>query len=189
MLLWAAVALTVRYRSAEEFVTDYVDNLSRGGLFLAGTCELDMLHELDVELVVEGATHQLRARPVYLNPAGDRPGVGMEITYKPAGFAAAMRDHLLRLGKRREVAVMIGDVPNGDRFAAAGFKLIPLEPPETLIEALSHALVPVIALVVRQHERDAYAAIAKSGGKLIAVYGVSGATDADDVIHKIDRLL
>lgn len=188
--------MKVTYASASEFVTDYVENLAAGGLFVPGKTDLDMLKEVDVELVAQGLPEiKLRARPVYVvDPttarATGRPiGTGMEITAKPFGLDHTLRAHLLRLGKRREVAVMIGDVPGAARFGDAGFKLIPLEPLEALGFALTDALVPVIALVVPATLKEAYASVARESGKLIAVYSPARVDDVDDIVANLDRLL
>lgn len=190
------MSLKVVYSSASEFVTEYVENLAAGGVFVTGQIDLDMLREVDVEIAAAGLPGiKIRARPVYVvDPSTARQtgrpiGTGMEITSKPRGFDDVLRAYLIKLGKRREVAVMVGDVPGAARLGDAGFKLIPLEPLEALGFALADALVPVIALVVRPTMKEAYASVAREAGKLIAVYAPAKATDVDDIVHNIDRLL
>lgn len=189
------VGLTVSYPNASEFVSEYRDNLAVGGLFVAGQIDLDMLLEIDVDIALPDGRWTVRAKPVYvLDPVTAkslqrRIGTGMEITRKPAGFDEAMRAHLTRLGKRREVAVMVGDVPGAAKFGDAGFKLIPLETLEALDLSLSDALVPVIALIVPVGLADAYRVVARAGGSLIAVYSPTKAADIDDIVSQIDRLL
>jgi hypothetical protein len=190
------VMLKVTYSSASEFVTDYVENLAAGGLFVAGKVDLDMLKEFEVEIVAQGLPQlKLRARPVYVvdprtaRDTGHAIGTGMEITTKPRGFDDVLRAHLIKLGRRREVAVMVGEVPGAARLGDAGFKLIPLEPLEALGFALADALVPVIALVVPASQKEAYASVAREAGKLIAVYAPQRSIEIDDVVANIDRLL
>jgi hypothetical protein len=189
--------LTVSYSSASEFVSEYGENLANGGVFVRGaTLVGDLLREVDVEIVLPGSTTLLiRAKPVFVldeasaRAAGRPAGTGMEITAKPFGFDAALRKHLMKLGKRREVAIMVGDVPGAARFGDAGYKLIPLEPLEALTSTLSDGLVQVIALVVPRGMVEAYSTVARSAGKFVAVHGVTHGTDVDDVIAKIDKLL
>jgi hypothetical protein len=188
--------LTVSYHSASEFVAEYGDNLAKGGVFVPGATFVDMLREVDVEIVLPGSTTlKIRARPVFVvdeasaRMTGRPAGTGMEITAKPFGFDDQLRKHLLKLGQRREVAIMVGDVPGALRFGDAGYKLMPLEPLEALMSTLSDALVQVIAIVVPSGMAEAYASVARSGGKYVAVHGVGRGTDVDDVITKIDRLL
>ncbi|MBA2540509.1 MAG: hypothetical protein H0V17_12785 [Deltaproteobacteria bacterium] len=190
------MGLTVTYSSASEFVTEYVENLAAGGLFVAGKVDLDMLREIDVSIVAPGLPElKIRARPVYVvDPntarATGRPlGTGMEITTKPPGFDDALRAHLMKLGKRREVAVMVGDVPGAARFGDAGFKLIPLEPLESIAFALSDALVPVIALIVPSGQLEAYTSVAREAGTMIAVYSPNRPVDVEDIVTSLDRVL
>jgi hypothetical protein len=190
------VTLTVCYASAADFVVEYGENLAAGGVFVPGAMLADMSRELDVELVLPGtatlrirARRARRARTPAAREAGKQPGTGMEITAKPFGFDDSLRRHLMKLGKRREVAIMIGDVPGAARFGDAGYKLIPLEPLEALTSALADALVPVIAIVAPAGMVDAYASVARAGGAFVAVHGVSKPAEVDTVIANIDRLL
>ena len=190
------MGLTVVYSSASEFVTEYVENLAAGGLFVAGKIDLDMLREVDVSIIAPGLPElKIRARPVYVvdpstaRSTGRPMGTGMEITTKPRGFDDALRAHLMKLGKRREVAVMVGDVPGAARFGDAGFKLIPLEPLEAIGFALSDALVPVIALIVPANLREVYASVTREAGALIAVYSPQRSLDVEDIVTSLDRLL
>ncbi len=188
--------MKVVYSSASEFVSEYVENLAAGGLFVSGHTDLDMLREVDVELTAAGMPSlEIRARPVYVvdpltaRKTGRPMGTGMEITAKPFGFDDALRAHLIKLGKRREVAVMVGDVPGASKLGDAGFKLIPLEPLEAVGFALADALVQIIALVVRPNMREAYAMVTRDHGKLVAVYAPARDSDVDDIIRNIDKLL
>lgn len=190
------MGLKVTYASASEFVTEYVENLAAGGVFVTGQVDLDMLREIDVSIVAQGLPElKIRARPVYVvdpitaRDLGRPMGTGMEIVTKPRGFDDTLRAHLMKLGKRREVAVMVGDVPGAARFGDAGFKLIPIEPLEALGFALADALVPVIALIVPAGQREAYASVARESGKLIAVYSPQRSLDVDDIVAGLDRLL
>ena len=99
------------------------------------------------------------------------------------------QQHLIKLGKRREVAVMVGDVPGASKLGDAGFKLIPLEPLEAVGFALADALVQIIAVVVRPTMREAYSMVTRDHGKLVAVYAPARESDVDDIIRNIDKLL
>jgi len=113
----------------------------------------------------------------------------MEITRKPVGFDEAMRAHLFKLGKRREVSVMVGDVPGAARLGDAGFKMIPLESLESVCGVLADRRSDVIALVVPARLREAYAEVARAGGQLVAIFSPESSTDVDDIVRRIDRLL
>ena len=126
------VRLLVRYTKAEEFVSDYVENLSAGGLFLAGANQLQMFTESDVNVELPGqGSWTVRARVVYLvdeqaaKASGRRAGAGREVLRKPPGYDDALLGYLLRLGRRRDhaVAVALG-VVGGELFADAGYRVV-----------------------------------------------------------------
>ena len=84
------VHFQVRYGNAEEFLIEYVENLSVGGLFIRGAFNLEPLSEITVELDLPGyKTFSLRARVAHiLTPdaarSANRPaGAGVEIVDQP----------------------------------------------------------------------------------------------------------
>src|SRR5687768_141903 len=91
------VHLTVKYASAADFVADYVENLSSGGLYVAGAQALPLGHECDVEIVLPGLGEwTVRARVVFTLSAEDaanserNPGAGMQVITNPEGFDDAL---------------------------------------------------------------------------------------------------
>jgi hypothetical protein len=189
------VHLAVTYASAAEFVRDYIDNLSIGGLFIAGTREFELLKEQEVTIDLPGqGIWRVLARPVFIlteeaaRRAGKSPGAGMEITVKPAGFDDAMFGYLLRLGRRREVAVMVGDVPGADRIAISGYQVLPLPSLDTIVSAIANAPVPIIAVVVPSSLFVEYGElIRRTAGEI--VFPMASAGHLGDVLAKIDSLL
>jgi hypothetical protein len=173
------VHLAVTYASAAEFVRDYIDNLSIGGLFIAGTREFELLKEQEVTIDLPGqGIWRVLARPVFIlteeaaRRAGKPPGAGMEITVKPAGFDDAMFGYLLRLGRRREVAVMV----------------LPLPSLDTIVSAIANAPVPIIAVVVPSSLFVEYGdLIRRTAGEI--VFPMASAGHLGDVLAKIDSLL
>ena len=128
------VHLAVRYANAEEFVADYVENLSAGGLFIAGANRLPLFTETDVHIELPGQGNwTVRAKSVFLiddvaaEKIGRKAGAGFEILDKPPGFDDALLGYLLRLGRRRDHAVMVGEVPGVSLIGDAGYRVIPLE--------------------------------------------------------------
>src|SRR5262245_16415864 len=128
------VHLAVRYSNAAEFVTDYIENLSTGGLFIAGANRLPLFTETDVEVELPGQGNwTVRAKSVFLiddaaaETMGRQAGAGFQITTKPPGFDDALLGYLLRLGRRRDHAVMVGQIPGVELVRDAGYRVIPLE--------------------------------------------------------------
>ena len=61
------VHLAVRYTNAEQFVTDYVENLSTGGLFIAGANQMPLFTETDVDIELPGqGSWKVRAKSVFI---------------------------------------------------------------------------------------------------------------------------
>lgn len=189
------VHLAVKYTNAEQFVNDYVENLSVGGLFIAGAQQLPLLSETDVNIVLPGqGDWTVRARSVFIidetaaTTTGRKAGAGMEITHKPPGFDDALLGYLLRLGQRRDHSVMIGDVP-GVRFVVdAGYRTIPLEPPEEAARTLGDALVKLVAILLPPEQCDLYRARLGERGKDL-VFAVTNEDQLHDILARIDSLL
>src|SRR4051812_34914647 len=100
-----AVHLAVKYATAAEFVADYIENLSAGGLFIAGAQHLKLHDLVDVVLDLPGhGQWRVVGKAVFLldpetaRRAGRKPGVGLEIVTKPPGFDDALVGYLFRLG-------------------------------------------------------------------------------------------
>jgi hypothetical protein len=124
------VRLAVSYSTASEFVNDYVENLSQGGLFIAGA-KLEMFQITAVHIELPGSgKFTVTAKAVFVLDEANaaklnrRAGVGMEIIEKPAGFEDALLGYLLRLGRRRDHELIVGDVPGASFFADAGFRVV-----------------------------------------------------------------
>lgn len=177
------VRLLVSYAKAEEFVSDYVENLSAGGLFLAGAHDLPLNAETDVKVDLPGqGSWTVRARVTFLIDeaaalfAGRRPGAGMEVIEKPAGYDDALLGYLLRLGRRREHAVMVApDNIGAQLIADAGYRVIPLDAEDPQL----------LAVVVAPTQLDEYR---QKHGESI-VFAVSGVEEMHDILARIDSLL
>lgn len=177
------VRLLVRYAKAQEFVSDYIENLSAGGLFIAGAHELPMLTETDVNVELPGqGSWTVRARVVFLideaaaRAAGRRAGAGMEVITKPAGYDDALLGYLLRLGRRRDHTVMVADgVVGAELFADAGYRVVrsTTRDPQLLAVIVTPAQV--------DESRSRY-------GESI-VFVVSSIEEVQDILARVDSLL
>jgi len=187
-----AVRLAVRYANAEQFVTDYVENLSLGGLYLAGAQALQLFTETEVQIELPGqGTWTVRAKAVFIIDAaaatatGRTAGAGMEILDKPPGFDDALLGYLLRLGQRRDHTIMVGAVPGVRLIEDAGYRVIPLEPPQAAATLATDPLVRPIGVPVRPELLSQYP---EALGNEI-VYAVQSAEQIADFLAKIDSLL
>ena len=79
----------VRYTNAEQFVADYVENLSAGGLFIVGANQLPLFTETDVHIELPGqGSWNVRAKSVFIidptaaRTTGRKPGAGFTILVK-----------------------------------------------------------------------------------------------------------
>jgi hypothetical protein len=189
------VHLAVRYTNAEQFVTDYVENLSEGGLFIAGAHKMPLLTETDVSIELPGqGAWNVRARSVFIIDAnaakvsGRTAGAGMAIIGKPPGFDDALLGYLLRLGQRRDHSVMCGDVTGTRVITDAGYRVIPLESPEEAVRLVGDPLVKLVAVLVPPDQVDLY--MTRMGHPAASlVIGVRNETDMPDVLARVDSLL
>lgn len=189
------VHLAVRYTNAEQFVADYVENLSVGGLFIAGAHALPLFTESDVAIELPGQGNwTVRARAVFIidetaaQATGRKPGAGMEIIVKPPGFEDALLGYLLRLGQRRDHSVMVGDVGGIRVIRDAGYRVIGYEPPDEAVKLLGDVLVKLVAILLPLDQVDDYRArIGEPGASL--VIGVKNEADMPDILARIDSLM
>jgi hypothetical protein len=189
------VHLAVRYANAEQFVTDYVENLSTGGLFIAGANQMPLFTETDVDIELPGqGSWRVRAKSVFIidptaaRSSGRKAGAGMEIIDKPAGFDDALLGYLLRLGQRRDFSIMVGDVPGVEFLGDAGYRVIPLEDPRIAAALANDQLVKLLAVVVPPDLVATYRAELGDRGNDL-VHGVTAEEQIQDVLARIDSLL
>ena len=189
------VHLVVRYASAAEFVADYVENLSTGGLFVAGAQQLPLQHECDVEIVLPGqGTWTVKARVVFTlsaeqAEASERSaGAGMEVIAKPEGFDDALLGYLLRLGKRRDFVVMLGPVPGAKVVEKSGYRVIPLEDPASIARKIEED-PQFVGLIVPASDVEGYRGLLHETPLSERIFGIGSAREILDAIACIDSLL
>ena len=190
------VRFKVRFGAAVDFVSEYADNLSVGGLFVRGGHRLEPMSQVEVELELPGfrsikvggkvahiVSPELAAR------TGKRPGAGLEITSGPPGFDKELREYLRRLGRRRDVAVLAERGTPLDLMTSSGFHAAPVPEPREIVAAMSRAAHPVLAVVVtRARERD-YRSVLKEAGLADSLKLLDHEEELDDVLSILDSLL
>jgi hypothetical protein len=191
-----AARVQVRFSSAVDFVAEYADNLSAGGLFLRGAHQLEPLGELEVDLALPGyGEFRIGCRvahvitPEQAAKSGRRAGAGVEIVRQPDGFAGALEEYLRRLGRRREVAVVVDRGVPLELLAAAGFHTLELPPPAELLAILVRSQHPVLAVVLSSHQMDLYRTAAEEAGLADLFRRLDGEQELDQLLAELDQLL
>lgn len=165
------VHLAVRYQTAHEFVAEYAENLSKGGLFIRGAHELRPLQEVKVEITLPGfgeyvvvgeVAHILSAEMA--SRCGREAGAGLAITSAPAGFQDAISGYLQRLGRRADATVLTTVAETGAAVAAAGYSVLPAPGPEELSAWIVRAEQPVVGVIVSEGEALEYRRVAAAAG-------------------------
>jgi len=189
------VRLSVRYSNAEQFVNDYVENLSAGGLFIKGANQLPLHAETDIHIELPGqGTWTVRAKSTFIideslaSRTGRKSGAGFEIVDKPPGFDDALLGYLLRLGRRREHAIMVGEVPGIRLIEDAGYRVIPLQSEDEVAFALADEGAKVIGIVVPTSLVQPYRDRLGEKGKAL-VFQAGSDDDIVDILARIDSLL
>lgn len=189
------VHLAVRYTNAEQFVTDYVENLSAGGLFIAGANQLPLFTETAVTIDLPGQGEwTVRAKSVFViddeaaQRMGRKAGAGFEILDKQPGFDDALLGYLLRLGRRREHAVMVGEVPGMSQITDAGYRVIALESEDEVAITLANDDAKIIAIIVPPSLAAPYRDRLGEKGKSL-VFPATSVDEVNDILARIDSLL
>lgn|GEM_PF-3160497 len=190
------VHLSVRYERARDFVVEYAENLSSGGLFVRGHTDLQPLERVPVQLELPGyGTFQLTAEvahvltPEVAQTCKRKPGVGLQIVDAPAGFREALAEYLIRLGRRRDHMVLVADTECRRLVAEAGYQAGPVPGAEELIAAVAHSDAPVIGVVVSRAQEAQYRAEAKIGGSPELIHAIDYLEEMDALLTVLDAAI
>lgn len=190
------VNLSIKYSVAREFVLEYAENLSVGGLFIRGAYNLQRGQIVNVEIALPGygafavaaeVAHVLS--PVVAAKYGRKPGAGFAITKSPPGFAEALRAYLLRLGRRRDHVVFVSDDQLALLLDAAGYQVRPLPPSQGLLDAVAGSAEPVVGVVVPFDQEQEYVSRAATMGSPEIVYAVDEDEPIEDLLSWLDSEL
>jgi Tfp pilus assembly protein PilZ len=190
------VHLQVRYGVAKDFVVEYAENLSKGGLFIAGAQALAPLQEVTVEIELPGygrfrvvgeIAHVMDAETA--ERFGRTAGAGLAITKAPEGFDEALGSYLHRLGSRADHLVLVGDEAYGPPLRDAGYQVEPAPAPEAVAALIARSDIGVIGLVVPRAAVERYAAAAAAAGAGDIVIGVDEPPAMEKVLLRLDAEL
>ena len=185
------VHMSVRYEVASEFVTEYAENLSYGGLFIRGATDLEPLQVVPVDLDLPGfGQFRIQTRVAFVlgeqaaKSMGRSAGAGFEILDRPTGFEEALREYLMRLGKRRDNAVYADSAMIRAALEGAGYRARSLPAPDALVAEIARSNLPVIGIVIADKRLASYEHI-PAARELFRVYTNAG--DLDRILSELDE--
>ena len=186
----------MRYATAIDYVREYAENLSKGGLFLSGVTSLKPLSQVTVEVELPGyRTFKVRAQVAHVLDAataerfGRTPGSGLAILNPSPEFSDALSAYLMRLGKRADHLVFTGHEGIRHVIAAAGYQAEMILSPEGVADALASADAPVAGVVVDPAEELAYRAACEAIGAADLVSTMANANNLGRLLDVLDRQL
>ncbi len=185
--------LSVRYESAREFVVEYAENLSSGGLFIRGNTKLKPLQQVPVQielpafdkfLITAEVAHILT--PELAAACGRAPGVGLSIIKTPTGFDDALATYLVRLGKRPDYCVLVADPECRRLMSEAGYKTGSVPAPTELLAVIARTETPIAGVVVSRAQEAEYKQVAAKAGDPNLVYVLDYLEELDELLGQLD---
>lgn len=192
------VRLAVRYASAQDYVQEYAENLSEGGLFIGGAQHLEALDVVNIHVELPGfGTYEVETRVAHVMSdersaeTGRRAGAGLAIMDAPPGFREALSEYLILLGKRHDAVVFVVGEGVCREVESAGYRVQQAPPPILISEAVSETRA-VIGLVVPVAEIESYKSALDANDLpdlIIPLDGDSshGTKQLDAVLHALDQ--
>lgn len=183
------VHLEVRFAVARDFVVEYAENLSKGGLFVRGAHTLQPLEDVTIQVELPGAgAFEITGRVAHILDAataekvGRKPGAGLQIVDTPPGFEDALGAYLVRLGRRRDAMTLATSAEARGLLEAAGYRSEPAEPPASIVQQIARCELPVVAVVVDRADEHAYR-------EAMAAAGDDALVRAIDYLEELEALL
>lgn len=190
------VHLSVSYESAAEFVKEYAQNLSAGGLFIAGATDLSPLDLIGIEITLPGyGTYRVKAEVAHVidadtaSRAGCTAGAGLAIKDAPEEFSEALLGYLARLGRRADHLVLVEDPALREAVGRAGYQTGPAPDPGGMVAVVARSETPILRLIVRPARLVEYQAAAVQAGDPELVVAAEGAGALAAILPALDDLL
>ncbi len=186
--------MAVRFSSAAEFVTEYAENLSVGGLFLRQGHKLEPLSLVTVQISLPGiGNFEVTAKVAHVldeetaKKFGREPGAGLQLTKVPDGFEDALLAYLGRLGKRRDCLVLVSEDETRKFVEDAGYRVEATDLGTIPTQVLGEA--PILALIVATDGASMYRDVIAISPQKIPVVGCKLPGDGEALLIELDRLL
>jgi hypothetical protein len=189
------VFLSVRYEVAADFVREFAENLSRGGLFIRGGRGLARHREVVVELDLPGyGVYQIGAEVAHVISEemaarhGRTAGAGLAICDRPDGFEQALSGYLDRLSRRADSLVLAAEEEAARLLHAAGYQVRALSSADRLDALVNGCELPLVGVVVPDARLPEFVAAAR-GTPIAELLVPLEARRIDDVLVRLDRRL
>lgn len=186
--------MAVSFASAEDFVTEYAENLSVGGLFLRQGHTLPPLAKINVKMTLPGyGEYRVVAKVAHVLDAetakrfGREPGAGLQLIEVPDGFEEAMMGYLGRLGKRRDCLLLVSEAEAKIFVEKAGYRVEATD--LSLVPTQAVGDTPILALIVAKGAAAMYRDVIAISPQKIPVIGCDIRQDAGPLLVELDRLL
>ena len=168
------VHLRVAYKLGETHAEKFATNLSAGGLFVLdveGLARGDQIL-IEIELPKRGVFGvQAEVMHVVISDATQRAGAGLQLRAPPAVFARELEAYLRQLERRRTAHVFVDADPWRRLLTDAGYRVMALPPPHSVVELLGDAsAIGILAPTdVAEQYRNALAFLGDDGSMVIAI--------------------
>jgi hypothetical protein len=187
------VHLEVRFGSARDYLVEYAENLSRGGLFVRGIFDVEPLQIMSLEIELPGFRRfEVRGRVVHVRSAADavaigaKPGVGLELIDLRPDFTEALHHYLTRLGRRSEVVVLSTSDEVMGLLATAGYQVFAAPAPGQVQALVATLPCRVLALALGRRERDDYLAAETLSTRIVEIDFLA---EIDEILEILDALM
>jgi hypothetical protein len=190
------VFLSVRYEVAADFVREFAENLSRGGLFIRGARGLSRRRDVVVEIDLPGYGHyEVGAEVAHViseemaNEHGRTAGAGLAIRESPEGFDEALSGYLVRLARRADSIVLAAEEEAARLLHAAGYQVRAVASPERLGALIEGCELPLVGVVVPDERLDEFTEAVRGTGAAELLVPMVAARQIDEVLVRLDRRL
>lgn len=190
------VHLQVRFLKARDFLLEYAENLSEGGLFIVGPQHLEPLDEVTIHIDLPGfggfdvdccVAHVLTEEEAAKHDR--KPGAGFIITSAPHGFEQRLADYLRLLGSRKECTVYVASRAAERFLTTTGYNVVASTDADTTAAAIADADTDeVVAVVVTQPAAARFRTALDEHGlsaDLLLIIDASG--PPDDILATLDN--
>lgn len=190
------VNFSVRFGIARDFVQEYAENLSSGGLFIRGAHRLTPGEQMVIELDLPGYdTFVVTAKVAHvITPAealesNRRPGAGLSIVATPDGFSDAMHEYLIRLGRRRDFMVLASDHEVRTLFEESGYQTGLVPAPHELPGLLANFECPIVAVLVSRSLYGPFMSAAQAAGRPDVIFSIDYIEEFEEILRALDQNL
>jgi hypothetical protein len=190
------VFLSVRYEVAADFVREFAENLSRGGMFIRGARGLSRRRDVVVEIDLPGyGQYQVGAEVAHVisdemaSEHGRTAGAGLAIRESPDGFDEALSGYLVRLSRRADSIVLAAGEEAARLLHAAGYQVRSVSSPERLGALVEGCELPLVGVVVPDERLAEFTEAARGTGAAELLVPMEAARQIDEVLVRLDRRL